>query len=64
MSVTYIGLIVMALGAIAKFLGVEMNISEQDVVVTTATISQIIGFLIAAWGRFRHGDVNIFGLRK
>ena len=55
-SITYIGLIIMLLS--------QFGIPESDATITIKTIAIIIGAIISFWGRWRKGDINIFGIRK
>lgn len=52
MSITYLAVILLAA------LGVE---NAEDVVEAAATV---IVALIGLWGRYRLGDLNLFGFRK
>ena len=57
-SLTYIGIIITVLA------GLGVTVPVEDLEKFFAVGQAIIGGLIAAWGRFRAGGINIFGVRK
>ncbi len=59
MSLTYKGLIISVIGMILAHAGV--NIADTDLTTTVSVIIEAIGASTIYWGRFRHGDINIFG---
>lgn len=61
-SLTYVGVIVIVLAKIATLLGLQIGTAELTSVVTT--IIMFGGALVAFYGRWRKGDVNIFGIKK
>ncbi len=63
-SMTFVGLIIIVLAFIAKSIGVELTVTEDDIVRTIGTIAQAIGLAVAYYGRYRHGDITIWGTRK
>lgn len=61
MSQTYVGIIVSLLAVWLPNLGLEIG---NDQLTTTVSVAvQIIGALLAFWGRYRLGGVTVAGLR-
>lgn len=63
LSLTIAGLVIMVLAFIGKSVGVELTVTEDDVVRTIGTIVQAVGLVMAYIGRYRHGDITIWGTR-
>lgn len=61
-SMTYTGLIVSVLGFLLNQFGIE-NTPEQLTQVAGAG-SVIVGWIISLIGRYRQGDINIWGKKK
>lgn len=61
MSVTYIGVIVLALSAFLKQNGVELGTEQISNFILVG--GQIIGALVAFYGRWRNGGIKWFGSR-
>lgn len=55
-SITYIGVIIILLS--------QFGIPESDATITIKTIGIVIGAIITFLGRWRKGDINVFGIRK
>ncbi len=62
MSLTYVGLAIIVISYITDSVGVP--IMEGDIETTITTIMKIFGALVTFWGRFRQGDINLFGFKK
>lgn len=62
MSLTYVGLYVTILGALLQVLGVTIATEELTRFVTIAL--EVVGLIVAAFGRWRQGDVNVLGVKK
>ena len=62
MSKTYIGIIVSFLGFIFQSAGVPFVASEAEGVV--AFVVALTGAIYALYGRWRVGDLKIYGARK
>lgn len=58
LSVTVAGILALLLGAIG------VQIAESDLQTTVSVIIQIIGAVVAYYGRWRHGDLSIFGIKR
>lgn len=61
-STTYTGIIIVALGMLAKWLGVPA-IDDKSVETTISTILQIVGMLTAIRGRYNAGGVTPLGFK-
>lgn len=61
-SVTYIGILVVVLTKLATLLGLQIGTAELTSVATTLVM--FAGALIAFYGRWRQGDINLFGFKK
>lgn len=61
-SLTYVGVIVMVLSEVLRWLGLEVG-SEQ-LTTTVLTILQVLGAITAFFGRWRAGGITILGTRK
>ncbi len=61
MSFTISSLIVSAIGFILEHAGVKVGGDQIGNFVNVAL--QIIGALGVYWGRYRQGDVNVFGVK-
>jgi hypothetical protein len=61
MSLTYIGLIVAVLGRLLQSIGIPATTEDLTTFITVG--AQIIGGLVVLWGRYRQGDIDIFGRR-
>ena len=62
MSTTYIGLYVVLLASLCKFLGIEVG---NDALTTFVEVAMtLIGGIIAARGRYNMGGVKWHGMRK
>jgi len=62
MSLTITGIIVALLSWVVKITGVEMGTEEITQFVNT--FGELIGILLAWYGRWRQGDIGILGNRK
>lgn len=62
MSLTYIGVYVVALVQIAKYAGIELS-SDQATQVVEAVLT-VVGIVAALYGRFRAGGVSLFGWKS
>jgi len=63
-STTIAGALVMLLSFLAKSLNLELPYTDKEIESAIITIVGIVGFLITLYGRYRHGDINIFGFKK
>jgi hypothetical protein len=61
-SMTYQGVTVMALACVLRAAGTELPDAELAAFVATGL--QVLGALMALYGRFRHGDLTWFGAKK
>lgn len=61
-SLTYTGVIIMVLAYIAKEAGVPL--AEGSLETTISTLIAIAGAIVTLIGRWRKGDLTIFGKRK
>jgi len=61
-SITYAGIIVFVVGYLFKLAGVPFV--EADLETTISFITTFIGVVVTAYGRFRQGDISIFGVKK
>lgn len=62
MSWTYQGLYVMAIGLVLQKFG--MQVSENEIMQWITVFCQVGGLVWSIIGRFRQGDVNLFGVKK
>lgn len=62
MSKTYLGIIVSLLAVYLPKWGLE--IGSADLTTTVSVLFQLGGALLAIFGRYRLGGVNLAGLRK
>jgi hypothetical protein len=67
-SVTYIGIIVAALGWIAEKAGLPSDsftsIQVEGLINSIGFVMQVVGAVVAFYGRYRQGDINLLGRRK
>jgi hypothetical protein len=61
-SLTYTGIVVMVLAWVAQRM--KLTVSHDQLQATVETIILFAGALIALYGRWRKGDLNIFGFKK
>ena len=61
-SLTYTGIIVFVIGYLFKLAGVPFV--EGDLQTTISFITTFVGVVVALYGRFRRGDLTIFGTRR
>lgn len=61
-SVTYIGVIVFAVGYVFKLAGVPFV--EGDLQTTISFITSFIGVITTLYGRWRKGDITTLGFKK
>lgn len=61
-SLTFVGILVMLLTKLLEVAGVEIGTDELTMTITT--LVTIGGGLLALYGRWRKGDVNVFGMKK
>lgn len=62
MSVTYVGVLVLLLSSLAKSAGLQIS---NDALTNFILVgAQLVGALIALWGRYRAGGIKWFGGRK
>ena len=61
-SLTIIGLAVMIIGFILAKVGIP--IAEGNLEITITTLVKIAGGIVIYIGRYRQGDINIFGIVK
>ena len=60
-SITYQGIVLMlAMWAVDKF---QLTIAPEALQTTVETVIVIVGGLLAFYGRFRKGGVNLIGVR-
>lgn len=63
-STTVAGAIVMLLSFLAESLNIKLPYTNEQIKDAIITIVGVIGFLITIYGRYRHGDINLFGFKK
>jgi len=61
-SVTYGGLVLMLISNLLKAAGIEIASEELSPFIYTGL--DILGGLVAAYGRWRQGDVSVLGVKK
>jgi hypothetical protein len=61
-SVTYGGIVVLFVSNILKAAGVEIGSEELTPFIFTGL--DILGGLVAAYGRWRQGDISLLGVKK
>ena len=61
-SLTYVGVAVGALSYLANLLNV--NVAPGDVDTTVVTIVALVSAVLAFYGRWRKGGVNLFGVKR
>lgn len=61
-SVTIVGVIVMLLAIVFEKSGVE--IGSDKIQIALEVLSATVGLVVTWYGRWRQGDVNIFGQAK
>lgn len=61
-SVTFAGVIAMILSQVLQRLNI--TVAPDALTITVSTVLFIGGALLTIWGRWRKGDVNIFGFKK
>lgn len=64
MSLTYIGAIVSVLAFLSKVTNTELPATPEEISNAFVLIAGLVGFVITLYGRFRKGDINLFGGRK
>ncbi len=62
MSITYVGIIVSVLGFLFQAAGLPFDAGAADGAIKF--IVEVIGVIVALWGRFRLGGVKWYGARK
>ena len=62
-SMTIAGLIAAAVITLAKSHHIELPYTSDQVTQTVFTALQMIGFVIAYIGRYRHGDITWYGAK-
>ena len=62
MSSTYVGVIVLLLSTLLKHAGVELG--DEQITAFVLTGGEVVGALVALYGRYRLGGVTIAGTRK
>lgn len=62
MSITYIGIIVSGIAFLMDKANIQ--IAQPDIENAVTTIVVIIGGIVALYGRFRKGDLTLWGSRK
>ena len=60
-SLTYAGVIIVVVAKLAEWMGLQ--IGSAEITTTVMTLVQLGGALVALYGRFRKGDINIWGLK-
>jgi hypothetical protein len=63
-SITVAGAIAMLLSFLADQFNVKLPYTNEEVKNAIITIIGVGGFLVTLYGRYRHGDINIFGFKK
>lgn len=61
-SQTYVGLLISLLGFAANHL--KIDIAHEELVQLAGALVSVYGIIHAAWGRHRHGDISVLGLKK
>ena len=61
-SLSYIGVITFAVGYLFKLAGVPFV--EVDLATVISFITAFVGVIVTLYGRWRIGDLTIFGSRK
>ena len=61
-SLTVGGLAILALIFLGESVGIE--IGSEEINTTLTTLGKACGIAVAWYGRFRQGDINIFGRKK
>lgn len=61
-SITFIGVIVLVLSQVLQRLNIV--VASDALTITIETLVFIVGALLALWGRWRKGDINLFGVKK
>lgn len=61
-SITFVGIIIIVLSQILQRLNI--TVATEALSTTIETLLLLGGALLALWGRWRKGDVNIFGFKK
>lgn len=62
MSLTVKGIIVLLLAGLFK--GLEIPDADQRAVDLIETLALLVGAAVAFYGRYRHGDIDIFGFKR
>ena len=62
MSLTYSGLYISLLGFLAQ--AFKLPISNEEITQIVTGALQVIGIIVAAFGRYRAGGVTVGGFRK
>ncbi len=61
-SVTFVGIVVMVLSQILQRL--DITVATDALTTTIETLVFLVGALLALWGRWRKGDLNVLGFKK
>ena len=61
-SLTIAGLVASAIGMAFQQAGIGFEQTQIDNFIYVGT--QLVGILVAGYGRFRQGDINLFGKKK
>lgn len=61
-SLTYTGTIIFVIGYLFKLAGVPFV--EGDLQSTVSFITALVGVVLSLYGRWRRGDLSVFGARK
>ena len=62
MSITYVGILVAILAKLLEMGGVKMGTEQLTEFVVNFGV--IVGGFVALWGRYRKGDLKVWGTRK
>lgn len=61
MSLTIGGMIVLVLSFVARTAGLDFHIPGEQIDTSIATIGQVLGLLMAWYGRYRQGGITWYG---
>ena len=59
-SKTYTGIVIIILG----WIGVSHLVTSDDVANIIDNVAQLVGIVVAIYGRYKAGGVNILGVKK
>lgn len=62
MSKTYIGVLVLLISSLLKGAGVE--IGDEQITSFLLTGAEIVGAIVALYGRYAAGGITVFGAKK